>query len=97
MAVLPPVRWSDHFIPKIIQTKREIFFGNHIVGWKKGGIDSWGYFLKVIPHRTTFASLARANERMPVHNERNVPRAKLDSEINVLFLLNEHGDILFIA
>ena len=35
------------------------------------------------------ASLARANERVHVHNERNFPQAKLDSEINVPFLLNE--------
>ena len=41
--------------------------------------------------RTIFASLARA-----VHNERNFPQAKLDSEINVRFLLNEHGDLYFL-
>ena len=28
---------------------------------------------------------------MHVHNEKNFPQAKLDSEINVPFLLNEHG------
>ena len=27
--------------------------------------------------------------------ERNFPQGKLDSEINVPFLLNEHGDIFF--
>ena len=40
-----------------------------------------------------FAPLARANERVHVHNERNFPQAKLDSEINARFLLNEHGDL----
>ena len=33
---------------------------------------------------------------MHVHNERNFPQAKLHSEINVRFLLNEHGDIYFL-
>ena len=33
---------------------------------------------------------------MNVHNERNFPQAKLDSEINVRFLLNEHGDLYFL-
>ena len=32
---------------------------------------------------------------MHVHNERNFPQSKLDSEINVRFLLNEHGDLYF--
>ena len=32
---------------------------------------------------------------MHVHNERNLPQAKLDSEINVRFLLNEYGDLYF--
>ena len=36
--------------------------------------------------RTISASLAHTNEQ---HNERNLPRAKLDSEINARFLLNE--------
>ena len=30
---------------------------------------------------------------MHVHNERNSPQAKLDREINVRFLLNEHDDL----
>ena len=46
--------------------------------------------------RTIFASLARANERARVQNERDLPQTKLDSEINVLFLLNEHGDPHFL-
>ena len=46
--------------------------------------------------RTIFASLARANEHMHVHNEIFFPQAKLDSEINVLFLLNKHGDLYFL-
>ena len=33
---------------------------------------------------------------MHVNNERNFPQAKLDSEINVRFLLNEHGDLHFL-
>ena len=33
---------------------------------------------------------------MHVHNERNFPQAKLDSEMNVRFLLNEHGDLYFL-
>ena len=33
---------------------------------------------------------------MNVHNEINFPQAKLDSEINVRFLLNEHGDLYFL-
>ena len=40
--------------------------------------------------------LARANEREHVHNERNFTQAKLDSKINVRFLLNEHGDLYFL-
>ena len=34
---------------------------------------------------------------MQVQNERKFPQAKLDSEINVRFLLNEHGDLYFFA
>ena len=33
---------------------------------------------------------------MYVHNDRNFPQAKLDSEINVCFLLKEHGDLYFL-
>ena len=33
---------------------------------------------------------------MHVHSERNFPQAKLDSEINAHFLLNEHGDLYFL-
>ena len=33
---------------------------------------------------------------MHVHNKRNFPQAKLDSEVNVRFLLNEHGDLYFL-
>ena len=47
--------------------------------------------------RTIFASLACTNERVHVHNERNFPQAKLDSEINVPFLLDEHGDLYFLS
>ena len=63
------------------------------------------FSLKMIPQycndcasllRTISESLAPANERVYVHNERNFPQAKLDSEINVRFLLNEHGDLIFL-
>ena len=33
---------------------------------------------------------------MHVHNKRNFPQAKLDSEINVRFLLNDHCDLYFL-
>ena len=33
---------------------------------------------------------------MHVRNERNFTQAKLDDEINVRFLLNEHGDLYFL-
>ena len=45
--------------------------------------------------RTIFASLARANERVHVHNKINFPQGNLDSEINVPFLFNEHGYLYF--
>ena len=38
---------------------------------------------------------ARKLVRARTDNERNFPQAKLDSEINVRFLLNEHGDLYF--
>ena len=34
---------------------------------------------------------------MHVHNERNFPQAKFDSEIDVLFLVNEHGNRYFLS
>ena len=43
-----------------------------------------------------FASLARANKRVHMHNVRDFPQAKLDSEINARFPLNEQGDLHFI-
>ena len=42
--------------------------------------------------RTSFASLAHAHERVRVQNVRDFPQTKLNSKINVPFLLNEHGD-----
>ena len=45
--------------------------------------------------RMLFTTLTCANECMHVRNERNFPHAKLDSKINVPFLLNEHGDLYF--
>ena len=41
--------------------------------------------------RTIFASLARARTQ-----RKKFPQVKLDSEINVGFLLNEHGDLYFL-
>ena len=46
--------------------------------------------------RTIFASLARATECARVQNVRDFPQTKLDSEINVHFLLNELGDPHFL-
>ena len=46
--------------------------------------------------RTSFASLARANDRARAQNVRDSPQPKLDSEINARFLLNEHGDPHFL-
>ena len=43
-----------------------------------------------------FASLARANERARAQNVRDFLQTKPDSEINVPFLLNEHGDPQFL-
>ena len=46
---------------------------------------------------TIFASLARTNERATVHNITDFPQAKLDSEINARFQLNEHrSDLEFL-
>ena len=41
---------------------------------------------------------ARKLARARIYNERirNFPQAKPDSEINVRFLLNEHGDLCFL-
>ena len=43
-----------------------------------------------------FASLVRANEHVHIQNKRNFPQAKLDSKINVPFLLNEHSNLYFL-
>ena len=49
--------------------------------------------------RTIFASLMRVRERVSVQNLRAFPRNKLaiDSEINTLFLVTEHGDPRFLG
>ena len=47
--------------------------------------------------RTIFALLARSNKRVHLHNERSFPQAKLDNEINVPFILNEHGDLYILS
>ena len=36
------------------------------------------------------------HQRVHVHSKRNFPQAKLDREINVPFLLNEHDDLYFL-
>ena len=46
--------------------------------------------------RTIFTSSARAHERVHVQNVRNFPQTKLESGINSIFLLNEHGDPRFL-
>ena len=43
--------------------------------------------------RTIFALLSRTHKWLRVHNVRHFPQAKLDTEINARFMLNEHGDI----
>ena len=43
------------------------------------------------------ALLACAHERVLGQNVRDFPQTKLDSEINALFLLNEHGDPHFLV
>ena len=47
--------------------------------------------------RTIFASLARAHEQVRIQNVRYFAQTKPDSEINALFLSNEHGDPLVFA
>ena len=46
--------------------------------------------------RTIFTSLARANERAREQKVRDIPQTKLDSEIDVRFLLNEHSGPYFL-
>ena len=48
------------------------------------------------PLRTIFASLTIFAPLTRVQNETDFPQAKLDSEINARFLLNEHGDPHFL-
>ena len=43
----------------------------------------------------SFASSARAHERVHMQNVRDFPQTKLDNGINSPFLLNEHGDPRF--
>ena len=43
-----------------------------------------------------FASLACAHERVRVQSVRDFSQGKLDSEINVPFLLNKNGDLYFL-
>ena len=57
--------------------------------------------IKVIPQYCTahpYCARFLRHQRVHVQNERNFPQAELNSEINVHFLLNEHGYLyLFIA
>ena len=46
--------------------------------------------------RTILASLASANECVLVHNMRDFPQARPDSDIKACFLLNKHGDLYFL-
>ena len=43
-----------------------------------------------------FKSLVCANECVHVHNLRDFPQARLDSEIKARFLLNKHSDQYFL-
>ena len=49
-----------------------------------------------IPTTHDVVALALAHERGRVQNEKDIPQAKLDSEMNARFLLNEHGDPHFL-
>ena len=48
------------------------------------------------PYCARFLRHERAYEHVNVHNEINFSQAKLDSKINVPFLLNEHVDLYFL-
>ena len=52
-----------------------------------------GYFEMVAPRALAFRPLVKGNEYSG--NEIDFPQAKLDSEINARFLLNEHDDLYF--
>ena len=55
--------------------------------------------IKVIPQYCIahpYCARFLRHQRVHVQNERNFPQAKLDIEINVRFLLNEHGDLYFL-
>ena len=48
------------------------------------------------PYYARFSRHSRAQmSAKHLHNERNFPQAKLDSEINARFLLNKHGNLYF--
>ena len=52
-----------------------------------------GFFLPSI----TLIDYTYSYRKISLRLARHIPQAKLDNEINVPFLLNEHGDIFFIA
>ena len=57
------------------------------------------WFLSIafrIPTVRDFASLARAHERVHVHNIRVLPQTMFDRKIYVRFLLNEDDDIFLL-
>ena len=49
----------------------------------------------VLSVSSIFESLARANQSVYGHNERNFSQAKLGNEIKARFLLKEHGNLHF--
>ena len=59
-----------------------------------------GYGIKIFhpspPNYVTRSPGVRANERVHIHNVRDFPLARLNSEINARFLLNENGDVYFL-
>ena len=59
-------------------------------------MQGWYCIAHRIALRTVFALLARAHERVRIQNVKDFPQTNLDSEINALFLLNEHGDPHFL-
>ena len=62
--------------------------------WLTIGLKVISQYCIAHPYCARFLRHQRAQKkRVHVHNERNFPQAKPDSEINVRCLLNEHGDL----
>ena len=99
---------SDLKYPKLIPgkgwSKNKPTCENAVSQTQNGSCMLWviGSWFKLIPQcgivhpycARFLASLARANERVHEHNERNFPQARLNSEIKARFLLNGHGNFL---